>query len=130
MLNAISDQISELASNDNYTLHVDGDRKYLTFPAFDGYPELLHLFTTRHGGVSTGWVSSWNFGEQSLDTDENILQNFKILADTMGISFEQFVRTQQTSWQASDPPFARTVSKSILMWRKPFWPQIRETPPS
>lgn len=92
----ISDQISKLASNDNYTLHINGDRRYLTFPGLDEYPELLHLFTTRHGGVSTGCVSSWNFGEQSLDTDENILQNFKILADTMGISAKQFVRTQQT----------------------------------
>ncbi len=82
--------------NSDHNLHVDGNRQYLTFPTLDRYPELIHLFTTRHGGVSTGSVSTWNLGEYGQDTPENILRNYMILADTIGISVGQFVRTQQT----------------------------------
>ena len=85
-----------LLSNDHYTLHVKGGLRYLTFPELDKHPELVHLFTTRHGGVSTGCCSTLNLGEYGFDTPKNILKNYMILADAIGISADQFVRTQQT----------------------------------
>ena len=90
------ERISGLISDKDHTLHIEGSRKFLTFPKLDSFPELRHLFTTRHGGVSTGCVSSWNLGERNLDSDENLLKNFMILADTLGVSADRMVRTQQT----------------------------------
>ncbi len=85
-----------MKDNTNYILHENGSRRFLTFPMFDKYDGLKHLFTTRHGGVSGGYVSSWNLGAKELDTEENILRNFEILADTLGIRADEMVRTQQT----------------------------------
>ena len=55
---------------ENYQLHIDGDRQYLTFPKLDEFRELRHAFTTRHGGVSSGFVSTWNLGEPDFDTED------------------------------------------------------------
>lgn len=82
--------------NDNYILHIDGERQYLTFPKLDSYKELRHAFTTRHGGVSSGCVSTWNFGERQFDSEENILRNFEILAEVMGTTADKMVLTYQT----------------------------------
>lgn len=79
-----------------YTLHRSGERQFLTFRSLDIYPELSHLFTTRHGGVSGGCCTSWNFGAFSLDSEENIRRNYEILAETLGVSPDRMVRTDQT----------------------------------
>ncbi len=81
---------------ETFRLHREGERQYLTLPAFDGYPELAHLFTTRHGGVSTGCTSSWNFGARTLDSEENIRRNYEILARTLGITADRLVVSDQT----------------------------------
>jgi len=85
-----------------YTLHERGEVKWLTFPQLDGYPELTHLFTTRHGGVSTGEKTSWNFGKGSNETWDNILENYRILSNILAeesgceVDREHMVRTDQT----------------------------------
>lgn len=81
---------------DNYQLHIDGERQYLTFPRLDSFRELKHVFTTRHGGVSSGVVSTWNFGERQFDSEENILRNFELLAEVMGTTADRMVLTFQT----------------------------------
>ncbi len=81
---------------ENYRLHRAGEREFLTFPAFDAYPELAHLFTTRRGGVSGSCCESWNFGAFSLDREENIRRNYQLLAEVLGIPAERMVRTDQT----------------------------------
>ena len=83
-------------NSEKYTLHTDGGKQYLTFPGLDRFGELRHAFTTRNGGVSTGCVSTWNFGAREFDSDENILRNFEILADTLGTAADRMVRTNQT----------------------------------
>ena len=85
-----------LDSTKDHTLHIDGDRVWLTFPKLDGYDELRHLFTTRHGGVSTGYLATWNFGVLENDKEENIRRNYEILAETMGTTPDRFIRTNQT----------------------------------
>lgn len=79
-----------------YQLHKDGEQEYLTFCRLDQYKELRHLFTTRHGGVSEGCCASWNFGERHLDTEENILQNYKVLGQVLGAATDQMVTSAQT----------------------------------
>ena len=81
---------------ENYQLHREGERQYLTFLQLDKYKELNHLFTTRHGGVSEGHCASWNFGERHLDTAENILQNYEILGQALGAGTDQMVTSAQT----------------------------------
>lgn len=83
-------------STKNYKLHKLGERQYLTLNAFAAYPELVHLFTTRHGGVSGGCTASWNFGARTLDSEENIRQNYELLAETLGTGAESLVVSDQT----------------------------------
>jgi len=54
-----------------------------------------HCFTTRHGGVSTGSLSSLNIGVHRGDEPGNVEENFRILADMLGITNEDFVLTRQ-----------------------------------
>lgn len=79
-----------------YTFHKQGSRRFLTFRALDKYEELLHLFTTRKGGVSKGECSSWNFGNYDVDKNENIHENFKRLSQTINIPMEKMVVSYQT----------------------------------
>ncbi len=81
---------------ENYKIHQHGDVKWLTFPELDAYPELVHAFTTRHGGVSTGEKSSWNFGKGPDETWDNILENYRILGEVLSVDREHMVRTDQT----------------------------------
>lgn len=54
-----------------------------------------HCFTTRRGGVSEGNLSSLNLGINRGDKPENVLRNFEILGDVLGISPENMVLTKQ-----------------------------------
>ena len=84
------------SSGERYRLHTEDGRQYLTFPRLDEYKELRHLFTTRHGGVSEGCVGTWNFGARELDTPENIRRNYEILADTLCLTADRLVVSDQT----------------------------------
>lgn len=54
-----------------------------------------HCFTTRLGGVSEGYLSSLNIGIHRGDDPKNVEENFRILADILGITNEDFVLTRQ-----------------------------------
>ena len=79
-----------------YHLHQKGETCWLTFPQFDEYEEISHLFTTRRGGVSKGPRESWNFGKCPEEPAEHILQNYRILADVLETEAEKMVRSNQT----------------------------------
>lgn len=93
-----------ILTQENYRLHQQGEVKWLTFPELDAYPELVHAFTTRHGGVSTGEKTSLNFGKGPDETWDNILENYRVLAAALSeeagqpglVSREHMVRTDQT----------------------------------
>lgn len=55
-----------------------------------------HAFTTRHGGVSAGIFASLNLGMHRGDTDENVAENRRILANALGYNPEKLVMCQQT----------------------------------
>lgn len=55
-----------------------------------------HCFTTRFGGVSSGYLASMNIGTHRGDTPENVVENFRILGTVLGCSPEQLVLTKQT----------------------------------
>ncbi|MGD9568796.1 MAG: peptidoglycan editing factor PgeF [Sedimentibacter sp.] len=79
-----------------YNLNENQGFKYITFPSFEKYDNLVHCFTTRKGGVSQGSFESMNIGFSTGDRDENIKRNIEIMAENLGINVEDIVETNQT----------------------------------
>ncbi len=69
-----------------------GTLEYLTAEAL----HIPHCFTTRHGGVSTGVLSSLNIGMHRGDSVENVVENFRILSEALGFDLSHTVLTRQT----------------------------------
>lgn len=61
-----------------------------------GLLDTPHAFSTRHGGVSQGSLSSLNLGIHRGDLRENVLKNYEILGSALGFTPEQTVFTHQT----------------------------------
>lgn len=54
-----------------------------------------HGFTTRYGGVSTGFLSSMNLGVRKGDTLETVRKNYEILGSAVGFAPEKNVFSVQ-----------------------------------
>lgn len=54
-----------------------------------------HCFTTRFGGVSTGYLSSLNIGTSRGDAPENVLENYRRLGALLGFREENLVLSRQ-----------------------------------
>lgn len=68
---------------------------YIVFPALEKL-NVVHGFSTRLGGVSTGHLSSMNFSDAQGDTAENILENYIRISKAIGFSYKDLVTTNQT----------------------------------
>lgn len=79
-----------------YNLNEIQDFKYLTFPSLEKHENLFHCFTTRLGGVSEGQFASMNIGFGTGDKEENVSENYKIMAEKLNIKIEDIVETDQT----------------------------------
>ena len=55
-----------------------------------------HCFTTRHGGVSEGYLASLNLGIHRGDDPENVVRNYEILGSSLGFDIHDLVFTRQT----------------------------------
>ena len=75
-----------------FTTHYQPE--YLTSDAITG--EVVHCFSTRHGGVSTGYLSSLNLGTHRGDDWNNVYENYRRLGAAVGFTPEQTVFTRQT----------------------------------
>ncbi|MBS6475437.1 MAG: peptidoglycan editing factor PgeF [Clostridiales bacterium] len=62
----------------------------------DQYPEITHAFSTRGGGVSTGECDSLNLSWKRRDSEENVKENHRRLAQAMGILPENYAFVQLT----------------------------------
>ena len=69
-----------------------GTLEYLTADALEGS---VHCFSTRHGGVSEGVLSSLNLGTHRGDLPENVRENYRILGAAAGFTPEETVFTRQ-----------------------------------
>lgn len=69
---------------------------YLTYPAFEKFPEFYHGFSTRLGGVSKGIYESMNLSFTRGDAREAVLENYGHMADALGFSLEGIVCADQT----------------------------------
>jgi YfiH family protein len=70
-------------------------KSFLTIPSFHDN-RISHLFTTRLGGVSKNEFSSMNLGLNRGDEIENVMENFRIIANELHQNIENFVLTKQT----------------------------------
>ncbi len=69
---------------------------FLAFPALEKIPGILHGFSTRLGGVSTGALASMNLSFSRGDDPEHVRENYRRIAETVGFSTEDMVFSYQT----------------------------------
>lgn len=69
---------------------------FLTYPAFDKMPEIIHGFSTRLGGISKGIYSSMNLSFTRGDDEEAVRENYRRIASAIGFSVEDIVTSDQT----------------------------------
>lgn len=82
----------------NLNICKKGDLIYITFPKFDATGLTSNCFTTRFGGVSTGHLSTMNmsFSPNRGDSEKNVLQNYKIICNALGVDYSNCVISHQT----------------------------------
>jgi len=80
------------------TLNVirQGDLVYIQFPKLASCGAVRHIFSTRHGGVSTGDCAKMNLIFNHFDSFETVMKNYEILCSAVGINTENLVLSQQT----------------------------------
>ena len=70
--------------------------RYLQFPALIVPEVCRHLFSTRIGGVSEGYLGSMNLSYTRGDLKENVDENYRRIAAILGCEMEDFVLSHQT----------------------------------
>lgn len=68
---------------------------YISFPALEAYPRLRHGYSTRLGGVSTGYCAEMSFSQKCGDTIDQIRENFRRMAEAIGVREDMLVLTDQ-----------------------------------
>lgn len=83
--------------------HADGMRVnknkevvYLTYPQLEQFPEFIHGFSTRLGGVSQGIYASMNLSFTRGDEEACVFENYRRLGAAMGFAAEDVVTSDQT----------------------------------
>lgn len=85
-----------IESNDRVIVRKKSDLQYIQFSNLKKFEKILtHGFTTRHGGVSKGECASLNLSFNRNDTRENVLNNYHIIADAIGVDFGKMVLSNQ-----------------------------------
>lgn len=69
---------------------------YLSFRALEEISWIRHGFSTRLGGVSSGYFSSLNLGFQRGDAPENVKKNYERIAGAIGFDIKNLVLSHQT----------------------------------
>lgn len=78
-----------------FTLKTHGELKYFTIDEFEKTGLVKHCFTTKCGGVSENEFASLNLRMHCDDKKENILKNYEIICDEIGVNFENLVFSNQ-----------------------------------
>ena len=76
--------------------------KYVVFPEnqIENQKEnqkgkIIRAFTTRHGGVSNGTLSTLNLSYSRGDKIENVKENYRRLAEALGLPYSNFIGCRQ-----------------------------------
>ena len=78
-----------------WTLNNKRGVKYYTISSFEETGLVRHGFSTREGGVSKGCYASLNLRFHCDDTRENVLKNYEIIANTLGMDYKRLVLSKQ-----------------------------------
>ena len=73
-----------------------GNISYYIIPSFEATGLVNHCISTREGGVSEGIYSSMNFRFNCDDKRENVIENFKLISEAIGIDYKRLVLSRQT----------------------------------
>lgn len=73
-----------------------GGVPYLAFPALERTGMVAHGFSTRLGGVSEGQYATMNFTFTRGDNREHVLENYRRMADALGVETDRMVLSYQT----------------------------------
>ncbi|MBQ0083656.1 MAG: peptidoglycan editing factor PgeF [Clostridiales bacterium] len=84
-----------LKSNSN-TVNLNGSLCFITFKSFEAQSGLRHAFSTRLGGVSGGYFGKMNLSFKVGDQKTDVLENYRILCENIGIDPAHIVLSQQT----------------------------------
>ena len=76
-------------------INVHGNLKFITFDHISNTDLVNHAFTTRCGGVSSGNFSTLNLGLSRDDNKRDVLENYKIIAKSVGFDIENIVFSNQ-----------------------------------
>ncbi len=88
--------IRKPAADECLRLHDQNGISYFTFPALDQTGLVRHAFSTRLGGVSQGQFATMNFSFTRGDDPEHVRENYRRMADVLGVSEEKMVLSHQT----------------------------------
>ncbi len=82
----------------DHVIEVSGTQEvpFLSYPMLEKTGIVCHGFSTRQGGVSTEHLSSMNLGFGRGDEEENVRENFRRMASSIGFEAENLVLSQQT----------------------------------
>lgn len=72
------------------------NRLYLKSDMLENDGNITHGFTSRLGGVSRGKVEGFNLGFRVDDDKNSVLENYRLLAEDLGISLDRTVLSKQT----------------------------------
>ncbi len=72
-----------------------GNVEYYIITSFEETGLVKHGFSTRKGGVSEGCYSSMNLRFNCDDTSGNVLKNFEIISESLGIDKNRLVLSKQ-----------------------------------
>lgn len=73
-----------------------GEVLYLSYPILERTGIVKHGFSTRIGGVSQGIFSSMNLSFSRGDLDECVIENFRRMANAIGVDEKMLVKSVQT----------------------------------
>ena len=73
-----------------------GERQYLLSTLLRKQDNIVHGFTGKAGGVSTGKISGLNLGFRVEDNPDAVLENYRLVAEDLGFPMENAVLSRQT----------------------------------
>ena len=73
-----------------------GELPLFHYPLLDETGIVRHCFTTRYGGVSEGMFSKLNLSFTRGDVKESVEENYRRIAEAMGVPYEKIVCSDQT----------------------------------
>ena len=82
--------------SNNLNICKNGDVVYLTFPKLLKTGIVRHIFSTKKGGVSPAPYGEMNMGFYTGDSRENVMKNYEILCNCVGIDTSHLVLSRQT----------------------------------